>query len=108
MPAKPPPLVAMIPHKALAARHSVFSVPRVDQITHLGGISLPDCQTTLYERAGKTAGAEYIDLAFRGLTFVPLDCAYWILEREEDRPLKILSASKGLFPLTTSRGASSK
>ena len=54
-----------------------------------------------YERGGKTAGADYFDLAFRGLTFVYPYCAAWILDRETDIPLNVFEASKGLFPMLT-------
>ena len=51
----------------------------------------------------KTAGTENMELAFRGLTFVPPDCAYWLIRRGVDGPLNIFEASKGLFPLLTFR-----
>ena len=38
------PLVAEIPHKSFAARRPVRTVPRVDHITHLRGISPPNLQ----------------------------------------------------------------
>ena len=49
----------------------------------------------------KSAGTEYVELACRGLAFVPLYCASWILQREADRPLNVFKASTGLFPLLT-------
>ena len=90
-----------IPDKAFAAWRSVHAVPQMDHVTTIGGISPPDWQTKPCERAGKTAGVECIDLAFRGFTSVPTDCAAWILDREADKPPNILKASKGLFPLIT-------
>ena len=56
-----------------------------------------------YERVGKTAGTEYLDLAFRRLTFAQLDCVSWLLEREEDGTLNVFAASRGLFTMFTSR-----
>ena len=49
----------------------------------------------------KTAGTEYADLACRGLTFAPPDCATWLLWKEADGPINIFKASEGLFPLIT-------
>ena len=74
---------------------------QVDHVNHLEVISLTDWQTMPCERAGKTAGLEYLELAFRGLTFVPLDCVYWLLYLEKDGPLNVLSAPKGFFPVIT-------
>ena len=54
-----------------------------------------------YERGGKTAGADYFDLAFRGLTFVLLDCMAWLLEREEDGQLNVFDAPKGFSTILT-------
>ena len=51
----------------------------------------------------KTAGTEYIDLACRGLTFSPPDCAAYNIQREADGPINIFEASTGLFPLLTGR-----
>ena len=72
-------------------------------MTHFGGIYPLDCTTKPCHRAVKTAGTEYVELACRGLTFVPPDYASWILQREAYRPLNIFEASKGLFYLLTSR-----
>ena len=57
----------------------------------------------LCNRAGKTAGPEYLDLAFRGSNFVPLDCTSWLLDMEEDIPLNIFSVSNVLLPILNSR-----
>ena len=98
LPAKGLPPVVDILHKAFATRRSVCAMPRVDHTTHLEGIYPPYYQTRPYERAGKTTGADHRELSCRGLTFVPTDCADWLLNIEEDGPLNVLSASKGLFP----------
>ena len=90
-----------IPHEAFAARRSVCAVTQVDHVTHLGGIYLPNWQTKPRKRAEKTAGTEYFDLDLRGLTFVPLDCAAWMLQREVGAPLNVFGASKSLSPLLT-------
>ena len=42
-------------------------------------------------------------MACWGLTFVPLDCASWLIEREEDIPITISVVLKGLFTMLTSR-----
>ena len=75
LPTKGLPPVADIPHEALAARPCACAIPRVDHVTHLGGISPPNWKTKPCKRAGKRAETYYIDLACRGLTFIPLDCA---------------------------------
>ena len=46
-------------------------------------------------------GTDYVDLAFRGLMFVPLDCTYWLLRKEADGPLNVFEALTGQFPLLT-------
>ena len=101
LPAKGIPPVVDIPHEAFAGWRSVHAVMQVDHITHLGRISPPDWQTITCKSLTKMAGLEYLDLACRGLTFVPPDCASWLLDMEEDGPLNILSASKGLLPMLT-------
>ena len=73
----------------------------MDHVTHLGGISPPDWHTKPCERLGKTEGAEYVDLDFRGLNVVPPDCAAWLLDKEADRPLNVFEASNGLLPMLT-------
>ena len=92
-----------IPEEAFAAWHSIRAGPQVDHVTRLGRISPLDWQTKLCKRASKSAETEYVDLSFRGLTFVPPDYAPWILWREADRPLNVFEASTGLFPLITSQ-----
>ena len=62
-PAECLPLVVDIHDKSFVARSSIRTVPQVDHVTHLGGIYLPDCQTKPCERAVKTVGKEYVDLA---------------------------------------------
>ena len=67
------------------------------------GISLLDWKTKPRERAVKTAGTEYVDLACWGLTFAPPECASWLLRRDADRPLNVFEALKGLSPLLNGR-----
>ena len=81
LPAKVIPLMVGTPQEVFAARRSVGAVLQVDHSTHLEGIIPHDRKSRPCERAGKTAGTDHRDLAFRGLTFVPLDCAAWLLER---------------------------
>ena len=92
-----PPLVE-ISHKAFLERLFVHAVPLVAHITHLGRISPPDWNMRSCKSASETAGADYLNLGCRRLTFVPPDCVAWLLEMEEDRLLNFLSASKGFFP----------
>ena len=95
------PLVVEIPPDFFTARRSIRSVPRVDHITNLGGISLLDWQTKPCERATKAAETDYIDLACRGLAFIPSDCAAWLLRREAYGIVNVFEASAGLFPILT-------
>ena len=99
--AKGLPPVVDIPHESFAAWLSICAVPQVDYITHLLGISLTNWHTMPCKRMGKTDEAEYLDLACRGLTFVPLDCTYWLLEMEEDGHLNVHTELRGLFPMLT-------
>ena len=92
-----------IPDKAFAAWRTVCAVPRFDHVIHLGGISTLDWNTKPYERAAKPAGTEYLDLDFWGLTFVPPDCASWLLQWEVDGSLNVFKASTDLFPLIMGR-----
>ena len=69
---------------------------RVDHMTHLGGISPPDWKKMPCKRAGKLAGSKYLNL-------VPPDCASWLLDMEDDGPLIVFSASKGLLPMLIGR-----
>ena len=103
LPAKGLPLVVDIPHEAFSAQRSVLSIPPVDHVTHLGGVSPPYWQKNPCKRVGKTAGTYYFDLDLRGLTFVTPDFAAWLLEWEVDGPLNVLEALKGLLPLITGR-----
>ena len=103
LPADPPPLVVEIPDEAFSARLSVRSVPQVDYVTHLGGISPLNWKTNPCKRAVKSAGTEYVDLDLWGLTFIPPDCASWLLRREAGGPLNVFEASTGLSPLLTGR-----
>ena len=63
MPDERLPLVVEILGEAFAARRTVYAMPQVDQLTHLGGIYPLDWQTKPCERAVKLAGTEYVDLA---------------------------------------------
>ena len=90
-----------IPDEAFVAQHTVSAVPRVDHVTHLGGISLLNLKTKPCKRDVKSAETEYVDLDCQKLTFPPPDCASWILRREADGPLNVFEASAGLFPLLT-------
>ena len=63
LPAKVLPPVVEIPEKDFTTRRSVCAVPRVDQVTHIGRTSPPDWKTKPCERAVKTSGTEYVDLA---------------------------------------------
>ena len=74
---------------------------QVDHVTHLGGIFLSDWLTMKYNRVGKTAGSENLDLDFLGLNLILPGCSFWLLEIEEDRPINVFSTSKVLFPLLT-------
>ena len=38
-------------------------------------------------------------MACRGLAFLPVDCAAWLLGREAEKPVNVFEASAGLFPL---------
>ena len=74
LPAEVLPPVVDIPHEAFSVRCSIFAVPLVEHVMHFWGISPPDLLTRPCEMAVTTACADYHDLAFRGLTFVPPDC----------------------------------
>ena len=58
LPVKGLPPVVEIPNKAFVAQRSVHAVPRMDHVTHLGGVSPPDWQTNSCKKEGKTAVAE--------------------------------------------------
>ena len=95
------PSLVEIPDEDFAAQRSICTVPRVNRMTHLGGISPLDWQTNPCKRSAKSAGTEYVYLDFRVLTFVPPDCASWLLQREADVPLNVSGALIRLFPLLT-------
>ena len=86
-----------------AARRAVRTVPRIDHVAHLGGISPRDWQTKPCKRASKAAREESLKLAYRGLAFLPVKGAAWLLGREADRPVNVFKASAGLFPLLNGR-----
>ena len=82
-----------------ATRRAVCVVPQINHMAHLGGISPSDWQTKPCKRAAKAVGDDHLNLAFRGLTFMPIDCAVWLLGRSMDGPVNVFEASEGLFPL---------
>ena len=84
-----------------AACRSVRAVPRMDHITHLGRISPRDWLTKSCKRAAKADGTDHVHLAFRGLAFLPADCAALLLGREADKPDNFFEASAGLLSLLT-------
>ena len=101
LPAGGLPQVMDISPDFFRARRSFRAVPRIYHIAHLGRISPLDSQTKPCERAAKAAGTDHINLACRGLAFVPSDCATWLLGREADGPVNVFEASAGLFPMLT-------
>ena len=70
---------------------------------HLGGISPRDWQTNPCKRATKAVGDDHLNLACRGLAFLPTDCIAWLLGREADGSVNVFEASAGLFPLLNGR-----
>ena len=60
-------------------------------------------QTKPHERAAKAVGIDHINLACRGLAFLPTDFAAWLLGVSMDGPVNIFEASAGLLPLLTGR-----
>ena len=95
LPAEGLPLVVEIPVETFAVRRSVRAVLRVDRITRVGGISPLDWQKKPCERATKSEGTEYVDLACQGLTFVPRTALLGFFGRRQT------DTSAGLFPLLT-------
>ena len=47
------------------------------------------------------AGSEYLDLACQGLTCFSPDCAFWLLDMEEDGPLNVYAVFRGFLPMLT-------
>ena len=90
--------MAEISPNFFAARRSICTVPLMDHIAHLGGISPRDWQTKPSNQAAKGAGTEHHNLACRGLAFLPADCAAWLLRRTTDGPANVFEASAGLEP----------
>ena len=90
-----------IPHEFFAARRSIHAILKVDHVTHLGGISPPDCQTMPCRRADNMAWSEILDLACQGLTCFSPDCAFWLLDMEEDGPLNVYAVFRGFLPMLT-------
>ena len=72
-----------------AAWRAVRTVPRINHVAHLGGISPREWQTKPCERVAKAAGEESL----------PVEGAAWLLGREADRPVNVFEALTGLFPL---------
>ena len=100
-PAEGPPQVTEILPGFFAARCYIRTVPRMNHIAHLGGISPHNWQTKTCEQTAKAAGTDHVNLACRGLAFLPEDCAAWILGRTADGPANVFEASVGLFPMLT-------
>ena len=96
-------MVLEISDKAFAVQRTVFVVLQFNHVTHLWGIYPLDWQTKPCKRAVKSVGTEYVDLACRGVMFVPQDCASWLLRRDADGHVNVFELSKGLFPLLTGR-----
>ena len=84
-----------------AARRSVRAMPRMDHISHLGGISPCGWKTNPCERAAKAARTEHIKLACQRLAFLPADGAVWILGSTMDGPGNVFEALAGLLSLLT-------
>ena len=103
LPAEGLPQVTELLPDFFAARRAVRAVPRIDHVAHLGGISPRDWQTKPCKRASKAAGEESLKLACRGLAFLPVKGAAWLLGREADGPVNVFEASAGLFPLLNGR-----
>ena len=92
-----PPVMEILPD-FFATWHSVCTVPRVNHIAHLGGISPLDGQTKPCEWA---VGTEQVNLACWNMAFFPAYCADWLLWREADGPFNVFEASAGLFLVIT-------
>ena len=103
LPAEGLPQVTELLPDFFAARRAVCAVPRIDHVAHLGGIFPRNWQTKPCERAAKAVGIDHLNLAYRGLAFLPTDCAAWLLRRGMDGPVNVFEASAGLFPLLTGR-----
>ena len=99
LPAEGLPQVTELLLDFFAARRAVRTVPRIDHVAHLGGISPRDWQTKPCERAAKATGTDHINLACRGLAFLPADCAAWLIGVSMDEPANVIESSAGLFPL---------
>ena len=98
LPTKGLPQVTEILPDFFAARRSVRAVPHMDHIAHLDGFYPRDWQTKPCKISAKAAGTEYVNLACRGLAFLPADYADWLLGRTADGPAKFFEASAGLVP----------
>ena len=78
LPAEGLPQVTELLPDFFASRRAVHTMPRIDHVAHLGGISPRDWQTKPCERASKAAGEESLNLACRGLAFLPVEGAAWL------------------------------
>ena len=76
------------------------AVPQADDVIHLGRVSLLNRKLVTCERVGKilTGGC---DLAGRGLTSVPQNCAASILGKAEKQEITTAETRQGLSPLLT-------
>ena len=62
-----------------AVWRAAHAVPQAHHIIHLGGVTPLVCQSISCKQAGKIMPDGH-DLAFQGLTFMPLDGATYILD----------------------------
>ena len=70
--------VVELTSEAFAVRHSLRAVPPADHVLCLRGVSPPDWKLMPCKQVGKLSTGS-CDLACRGLTFAPLDCAAWTI-----------------------------
>ena len=77
-------------------RRAVSAILRDKCVVHVGGIPPLDWQTTPCKRGGMKEDIR--NLAFRGLTFLPMYAAAHLL----DSPCNIVEAYQLLFPLLAS------
>ena len=90
------PPISKIPVTYLIVRRAVSAVPREKRVVHVGGIPPSDWQTTPCKRGGMKEDIR--NLAFRGLTFLPMYAAAHLL----GSPCNIVEASQLLFTLLAS------
>ena len=94
-----PPMVEMI-MDAFGVRCSMRTVLRVDQVSHLEGVTPSVWQSIPYKRVGKEAEGGR-DLTFQGITFVSTDGAAPLL----DIKFNIAESSQLIFPLLVGRAS---